>query len=108
MTKILKLYRGHRFLGGRSVAHEVRRRAEDLLASNRSLVVVLDFSDIEGVSHSFADELLTPLSELLEEGNQERVYLRNCSSEVFEDLELIAAMHGLRMPAIHKKAQAVQ
>jgi hypothetical protein len=103
MVKVMPLYRGHRFLGGRSVAHRVRRDAEVLLGSNPKAVVILDFSGVEGVSHSFADELLTPLSELLKSTTRERVFLKNCASEVLEELELVATMHDLFMPALAGK-----
>jgi hypothetical protein len=78
----------------------VRLAAEDALCRDRSTVVVLDFAKVEGVSHSFADELLSPLSELLHEECAKRVQLANCASEVVEELELVAMMHGLAMPAL--------
>lgn len=98
MAHTLTLNRGHQFLGGRGTAHAVRRAAEDLLASDASAVVVLDFAGVEGVSHSFADELLSPLSELLHEAMHHRVLLANCAADVREELELVASMHRLFMP----------
>jgi hypothetical protein len=95
---VLRLFHGHRFLGGRAVANRVRNEAERLLRTDRSAVVLLDFAGVEGVSHSFADELLTPLNELLCERLGARVFLSNCSSGVREGLEMTASMHGLVMP----------
>ena len=96
---VLRLFQGHRFLGGRAVANRVRNEAESLLRTDRTAVVLLDFTGVEGVSHSFADELLTPLNELLCERLSTRVFLSNCSSGVREGLEVTASMHGLVMPA---------
>jgi hypothetical protein len=103
VVKVMPLYRGHSFLGGRSVAQRVRRDAEALLASDPEAVVVLDFRGVEGVSHSFADELLTPLSESLKSTMRERVLLTNCTAEVLEELKLVAVMHDLFMPALASK-----
>jgi hypothetical protein len=100
MAKRLRLFRGHRFLGGRGVAHKVRLAAEDALRSSRNTVVILDFAQVEGVSHSFADELLSPLSELLDDRCAKRVLLANCTPEVLEELEIVAMMHGLVMPGL--------
>ena len=102
MVQKLRLYRGHRFLGGRGVAHEVRLAAEDLLRCDSSTVVWLDFAGVEGISHSFADELLSPLNDLLREAVKDRVCLTNCSAEVLEELELVALMHGLFMPCAQR------
>lgn len=102
MAQEFRLYRGHRFLGGRGVAHEVRLAAEDLLRRDPAAVVLLDFSGVEGVSHSFADELLSPLNDLLHEAVKDRVWLVNCSDEVLEELELVAMMHGLVMPGAQR------
>jgi hypothetical protein len=96
---VLHLFHGHRFLGGRAVANRVRNEAESLLRADRSAVVLLDFTGVQGVSHSFADELLTPLNELLCERLSARVFLSNCSTGVREGLEMTASMHGLVMPA---------
>ena len=96
--RTLTLKRDHRFLGGRGVAHQVRTAAEALLRKDPPAVVVLDFAGVDGVSHSFADELLSPLSDLLHEAVRSRVLLANCSGDVREELELVAAMHGLFMP----------
>ena len=98
MAHELKLFRGHRFLGGRSVAHQVRLVAHDILENDPNALVVLDFAKVEGVSHSFADELLSPLSEYLNEDMKRRVLLANCAPEVLEELQLVADMHRLVMP----------
>jgi hypothetical protein len=98
MVKRLTLFRGHRFLGGRGVAHEVRLAAVDALRRDRREVVILDFAGVEGVSHSFVDELLSPLTDLLHEAVSQRVRLENVSDEVLEELEIVASMHGLYLP----------
>ncbi len=106
MDKRFVLFRGHRFLGGRAVAYEVRREAEKLLEKQPNLVIVLDFEGVEGVSHSFADELLSPLSDLLGERVAERVRIENVDPDVLEDLRLVAMMHGLHMPSVASRRPA--
>ena len=98
--QVIEMFRGNRFLGGRGWANEVRNRVGDLLQRDPETIILLDFSRVEGVSHSFADELLAPLSELLEERFATRVLVANCAAEVMEELELVALMHGLAMPGV--------
>jgi hypothetical protein len=98
MQRTLLLYSGHSFLGGRSVAFKVRTEAEVVLRTT-SDTVVLDFDKVEGVSHSFADELLSSLTDLLGDRLCERVVLTNCQDSVYRDLESVAHMHCLSMPA---------
>jgi hypothetical protein len=98
MEEVLALYAGHAFLGGRAGAHRVRTKAEDVLRTNRC--VVLDFNSVQGVSHSFADELLSPLADLLQAKLSDKVSLINCSQEVLEELKSVAEMHRLPMPHI--------
>lgn len=105
MLKRLSLYRGHRFLGGRGVPHDVRRAAEHALRRDQSTVVVLDFAGVEGVSHSFADELLSPLTDLLNETVRERVWFVNVSDEVLEEMGIVATMHGLFLPSVSGDGQ---
>lgn len=104
MATTLKLYRGHAFLGGRGVAHEVRTEVERRLAESERSVIVLDFAGVEGVSHSFADELLSPLSERFDQQVSRRVKLVNVAEEVAEDLKLVADMHGLYVPEVEGSA----
>lgn len=99
MDRQIPLYEGCSFLGGRGVAYRVRTRAAQVLATNSHDVVVLDFAHVVGVSHSFADELLSPLTDLLGSEVPMRVRLMNCLPSVRGDLESVAEMHGLEMPA---------
>jgi hypothetical protein len=99
-TRRFRLADRRRFLGGRAVAHRVRLEAEDFLRDVPDGVVVLDFSNVEGISHSFADELLSPLSELLGERVRERVFVEGADEEVAEILAIVARMHRLWMPTV--------
>ena len=98
MDHTLALYQGFPFLGGRSVAFKVRTEAEKLLRSSCNARIFLDFSNVEGVSHSFADELLSPLNDLVGSAVSERVGIIHCSEEVVSDLKSVAEMHSLPMP----------
>jgi hypothetical protein len=100
MPDWVRVTAAHRFLGGRALAHDLRRRIQAELEADRDRVLVLDLTGVEGVSHSFADELLSPLSEWLEEGLADRVVLAGAADEVIEALELVATLHGLFMPAV--------
>lgn len=100
---VLGLYAGHEFLGGRAVAHRLRTEAERILRSDPKAIVVLDFCRVEGVSHSFGDELLSALADCLGEGTPNRVFLANCSRQVFADLNSVARMHQLPMLARRRK-----
>lgn len=106
MTNVLKLYFGRGFLGGRAVAHKVRTEAAVLLAAHEDSMVVLDFSSVDGVSHSFADELLSPLADMLSADVTRRVSLANCSPSTLADLRSVADMHGLPMPRVEAAALA--
>jgi hypothetical protein len=100
MEHRLPLYDGHSFLGGRGVAFRVRTKAEALLRDDLSCIVVLDCAGVAGVSHSFADELLSPLSDLLGDQVARRVRVSNCTSSLYADLVSVAEMHRLHMPAV--------
>lgn len=106
MERRMELFRGHRFLGSRGGAHQVRVAAEELLRREGSAVIVLDFAGVDGVSHGFADELLSPLSELLHDKMRRRVKVVNCSDKVWKELKLVAGMHRLFLPAATKRAKA--
>lgn len=107
MRYVFLMFQGHRFLGGRGLANRVRNEACALISSDPNAYVVLDFARVEGISHSFADELLAPLDELLNEHVAERVLLMNCLPEVLEQLEVVAMMHDLAMPGISKVGAVV-
>jgi hypothetical protein len=92
--------RGHTFLGGRGLARDLREEVEALLRADPTGTVVLDLSGVEGVSHSFADELLSPLSEWLEEELEDRVVLANGSPDVLAEIQAVGAMHDLFLPSV--------
>jgi hypothetical protein len=100
MQHVLAIYAGRAFLGGRGTAFTVRTRASDLLTSSPDAVVVLDFAGVKGVSHSFADELLSPLADLLSSDVPKRVKIANCTQTVEGGLRSVADMHELRMPQV--------
>ena len=102
MDRRIPLFEGHSFLGGRVVAWRVRTKAAEYLTTNSVDVVVLDFAHVGGVSHSFADELLSPLTDLLGKKVSDRVRLMNCRPSVYSDLSSVAEMHGLEMPMAEK------
>lgn len=102
MRHVFQMFQGHRFLGGRALANRVRNEACALIAADPTAEVVLDFDRVEGVSHSFADELLAPLDELLHERVAEQVLLVNCAPDVLEQLEVVALMHNMAMPGVAK------
>ncbi len=99
MDCTLKMYAGAPFLGGRGSAHSTRLAVERLMAENPGLVVFLDFTGVTGVSHSYADELLTPLSELFAAEPGKHVVFTNCPETVLETFSLVCSMHGLPTPA---------
>ena len=98
--KRIRVFRRYAFLAGRSVAYDVRREILRFLAENPEGTVVLDFSDVRGVSHGFADELLSPLSEELGDATPLRVRIENASPKVLEMIRFVADMYGLTMPQI--------
>lgn len=104
MERVLTAYHGTAFLGGRAVGFKLRSEAERILSADRRAHLVLDFARVEGVSHSFADELLSPLSDMLGKATPSRVAVRNCSSDVAADLRSVADMHGLFMPFVEPPA----
>lgn len=93
----LKLFRGNPFLGGRQVAFEVRTKAIKLL-KDETASVCLDFESVRGVSHSFSDELLSPLADELGDILKKRVVIMNCDKKVQDDLMGVAKLHSLTLP----------
>lgn len=100
--KTLTVFQGNAFLGGRQVAFELRSQAIQFLSENPNQDVVLDFSNVRGVSHSFSDELLSPLSDFLGHNTLNRVKIRHCVKVVREDLEGVADLHDLYMPSFEE------
>ncbi|WP_354857350.1 STAS-like domain-containing protein [Acetobacter fabarum] len=106
MPTVLKLFSGNEFLGGRHVAFVVRTKACELLTANPSSKIELDFEGVRGVSHSFSDELLSPLSELLGQEVTNHVCITHCDPHVADDLISVAELHSLFMPAISSDSPA--
>lgn len=101
--KRLKMFSGDDFLGSRGRAHTAREKVEQALLSHPSSGVVLDFKGVAGMSHSFTDELLSPLDELLGEDMGRRVSLVRCAKGVRDAVEMVCEMHGLRPPKVSAK-----
>ncbi|MBI0432213.1 STAS-like domain-containing protein [Roseomonas sp. KE0001] len=104
MERVLALYAGRAFLGGRGVAFKVRTEAAASLNRSPYSTVVLDFAGVRGVSHSFADELLSPLADVLGAQVPERITITNCDGQVEGELRSVAAMHGLPFPSVRREA----
>lgn len=98
MSTTLKLFSGNEFLGGRHVAFVIRTEACKLLTDNPKSMVFLDFDGVRGVSHSFSDELLSPLSDLLGPDVSRHVFIVNCDDTVKKDLQSVARLHDLNQP----------
>lgn len=97
---------GHSFLGGRSLANKIRNAALDALSTDPDARVVLDFAGIRGVSHSFADELIAPMSEKLGRKMGHRVTFEHCDPFVVEALRLVCEMHSLNAPHYRKTTKS--
>jgi len=106
MMRVLQLFAGNEFLGGRQVAFAVRTKALEWLEADRSSVIDLDFSGVRGVSHSFSDELLSPLSDALGTGVATRVTISHCAEAVRQSLESVAMLHGLHVPSFSREREA--
>lgn len=106
MTTVFKMFSGYEFLGGRGSANSIRRAACEELQSNRDAIVVLDFSQVSGVSHSFTDELIAPLSEALGEAMMHRVVACNTAPLVRDTIEAVCEMHRLTPPAFRELCPA--
>ena len=98
MQKSVQMLGKHSFLGGRGTANSARNEVLKLFRGSAKTVVQLDFSGVEDVSHSYADELLSPLSDYLGERMQDRLVFMNCAKEVRETFRLVGKMHGLNLP----------
>ncbi|MCG4261381.1 STAS-like domain-containing protein [Acetobacter senegalensis] len=98
MTHVLKLFSGNEFLGGRHVAFVIRTQACKFLEEHPQSKVVLDFQGVRGVSHSFSDELLSPLSDMLGAQAPDHVEIVNCDEMVEKDLKSVARLHNLHTP----------
>lgn len=104
MTTTLRIFQGQSFLGGRGTACKARNMALAFLREGPNTSVAVDFEDVIGVSHSFADELMAPLSEELGKALSQRVTFRNCCAEVVEAFVLVCEMHGLFLPKFDEKS----
>ena len=98
VAKKVKMRRGADFLGSRARASSIIMDVERLLVAHPYGKIEADFSGISGMSHSFTDELLTGLGELLTSEMTSRVEFSNCGPRVQETIELVCDMHGLNLP----------
>lgn len=99
MKVILKAFDGYTFLGARLSATKISAKAATLLKADHSPEILVDFEGVTGVSHSYADELLSGLADLLDEFGA-RVAVANCQSEVLGELRAVAALHDIPMPEL--------
>ncbi len=106
MNAVFSMFKGYQFLGGRGTANTVRVAAQTELATNREMTVLFDFADITGVSHSFTDELIAPLSEVLGEEMPHRVIVCNAVPLVRDTIEAVCDMHRLNRPAFREHCAA--
>lgn len=89
---------GVRFLGGRARAQRIRLAICGALEAGEASRFAVDFSGCTGISHSAADELLTPLTETFGDDLPTRVTFLGCSDSVREMLEGVSDMHDLGLP----------
>jgi len=95
-----------RFLGSRKAARDL---FDSILASptvSAGACVLVRFDDVHGVSHGFADELLSRLSETYGQELRTRVAFLNCSHAVERTLGIVADMHELQLPGFAKSSDA--
>ena len=93
MQQILSVFAGDDILVRSAEAGLLRRRVQDCLDERDDAVVVLDFAGINGVSHDYVDELLSPLFDVLGDTLPDRVLLDNCSASVLNDLKCVADLN---------------
>jgi hypothetical protein len=92
------------FLGSRNTARRLRMA---ITATSHGLAVqraLVDFSGVSGISHSFADELLTPLTEQFGNDLFNRVSFVNCADSVERAFGVVADMHGLQLPRFEQRS----
>lgn len=106
MIKVFQLFAGNEFLGGRQVAFAVRTEALRWLEADLHSMIDLNFSGVRGVSHSFSDELLSPLSDALGKDVGRRVMISHCEEAVRQNLESVAMLHGLHVPSFSREKEA--
>lgn len=80
------------YLGARHSAELIKARIIPLLACG--VHVELDFSGVEGVSHSFADELIGVLLREQKEELVKLISIKNASSDIKEALNSIFKIEG--------------
>lgn len=100
------LYQGFDFLGGRGTANRTRLRIAELLKKERDAKIKLDFANVSGVSHSFADELITPLVEEFGDQVWARLHFKNCSESVVQVLQFFARLHSVSLPTLPPRRRA--
>ncbi len=91
MERVVSVFSGDDLLLDTAAASSLRARVEAVLSGED--VAVLDFSQVNGVSTEFADELLAPLFDRLGASMPDRVLLDHCSASVLNDLKNVAETH---------------
>ncbi len=105
MVKTFRVFSGADFLGSRGKANSIVQEVRKLLEAYPHGNIEIDFSDISGMSHSFTDELLTALNEVLQDEITDRIIITNCGPRARETVELICDMHRLRCPQLRSPSQ---
>jgi anti-sigma regulatory factor (Ser/Thr protein kinase) len=94
------------FLGSRNTARRLRLVVSAACGGQNGCRVLVDFSGVSGVSHSFADELLSPLSEQFGTELSNRVSFVNCADSVERVFGVVADMHGLKLPKFERRTRS--
>jgi hypothetical protein len=92
------------FLGSRNTARRIRMAITAISHGVSVQRALVDFSGVSGVSHSFADELLTPLTEQFGTDLSNRVSFVNCTDPVERAFGVVADMHGLKLPRFERRS----
>jgi hypothetical protein len=99
-AKEVAVFEGFSILGARSAAHRVRSQVEAALDSSPAVVVILNFQGVDGVAHSYADELLAPLAWRFADKLSDRVTLSNCTPTVWDEIQSVMSLHDMPLPRI--------
>jgi hypothetical protein len=95
------------FLGSRNTGRRLWLTISAALKDQAVRRALIDFSGISGISHGFADELLSPLSERLGKSLANRVSFVNCANAVERTFGVVADMHGLQLPKFDRRSEGL-
>ena len=95
------------FLGSRNTARRLSLAILAAPAGRAVRRVLVNFSGVSGISHGFADELLSPLSEQFGKDLAKRVSFVNCANSVERAFGVVADMHGLKLPSFDRRSQGL-